>query len=115
MSVNGCGPGETSGAHAITLGMVQPHLWDTSPPPVGFARVVPRHPNASLGWCGCLAAARDFNFPFILLLLCVCACVLQQVDDGSGILNSDCFITSVEPCKVTQQYRVTQLNHSTIF
>ena len=37
MSTNGCGPGGTLGAHTITLSMVQPHLWGTSPPPGGFA------------------------------------------------------------------------------
>jgi len=34
MSANGYG---TSGAHAITLDMVQHHLWSTNPPPGGFA------------------------------------------------------------------------------
>ena len=34
MSANGYG---TSGAHTITLDMVQPHLWSTNPPPGGFA------------------------------------------------------------------------------
>ena len=37
MSTNGCGPGGTLGAHAITLSMVQPHLRGTSPPTGGFA------------------------------------------------------------------------------
>jgi len=37
MSTNDCGPGGTSGAHIITLGMVEPHLWDTSLRPGGFA------------------------------------------------------------------------------
>ena len=33
MSANGCGSGGTLGAHTITLGMVQPHLWGTSSSP----------------------------------------------------------------------------------
>ena len=33
MSANGCGQGMTSGAHTIILGIVQPHLRGTSPPP----------------------------------------------------------------------------------
>jgi len=37
MSANGYGPGGTSDAHTITLGMVQPHLQGTSPPPGAFA------------------------------------------------------------------------------
>jgi len=37
MSANGCGPGGTLCAHTTTLGMVQPQLWGTSPPPDGFA------------------------------------------------------------------------------
>ena len=38
MSTNGCGPpGGTSGTYTITLDMVQPHLWGTSPPPGGFS------------------------------------------------------------------------------
>ena len=37
MSINGCGPGGTLGAHTITLSMVQPNLRGTSPPPGGFA------------------------------------------------------------------------------
>ena len=34
---NGCGPCGILGAHTITLSMVLPHLWGTSPPPGGFA------------------------------------------------------------------------------
>ena len=37
MSAKGCGPGGTSGAHTITLSMVQLHLWGTIPPPGGLA------------------------------------------------------------------------------
>ena len=37
MSTNGCGPGGSFGAYTITLSMVQPYLWGTSPPPGGFA------------------------------------------------------------------------------
>jgi len=37
MSTNVCGPGGTLGAHTITLGLEQPHLWGTGPTPGGFA------------------------------------------------------------------------------
>ena len=51
MSANGCGPG--CWASGATLGMVQPHLRSTSPPPGG--------------WHNHFMAARDFA-----LLLCEC-------------------------------------------
>ena len=34
---NGCSPDGTLCANTTTLGMVQPHLWDNSPIPGGFA------------------------------------------------------------------------------
>ena len=71
MSTNGRGPGGTLGAHTITLGIVQPHLRGTSPPPGWIyqrwliASEYSAHP--ALHWVSVTAKR--------LLCVCVCVCV----------------------------------------
>jgi len=69
MSTNGCGSGGTSGAYIITLGMVQPHLRGTSPPPGGFAST--GCPGTPLGFHWVMTAKRQLE----TLLFCVCVYV----------------------------------------